>query len=636
MKLSYANLDLWIEPSPEQSGYRVHVAHDVEGMEAFITFEKPFAEEELQALVSGLSGSVRDLRPRPPDVARDLSIRIGRKLYDAVFSRDVLRVMAVAVSRISDEAGLRLRLRLEGEVAAWPWELLHDGKNFLALSIKTPIVRCPRNSDPLRVLRVSLPLRVLVVTSSPPGYDELAIDREWQNIEKALKGNDKVELERLDDPTFASLGARLRRGRFHILHFIGHGRFNHQARKGEIVLKGDRGEASAVDGAALAGLLRDRGTRLVVLNSCEGACCSSEDIFSGVAQRLIDSGVPAVIAMQYVVADRSAVIFAKHLYESLGEGDPVDTAMSEARHGINVENQNKGIDWFTPVLFLRSPDGRLFDIGPAKSKMPARLASLAALGALVLAGLATWKSREVEPKAPPTSMALVGTSASPVFCAPPRALPDMKMILVHGDTFPMGSSAGEKDEKPEHRVTISKDFCLGAYEVTQKQWTEIMGPNSIRSDVLGDNLPVTKASYEDVQEFLARMNEAEGRTIFRLPTEAEWELAGRASGGGWNCRGGSKDDHFDGLAPVGALKPNRLGFYDMLGNAWEWVGDWYGPYKEGTFTDPQGPRSGEVRVRKGGAFDSVPKHCRPARRETLKPTSRYQDTGFRVLREIPK
>ena len=159
------------------------------------------------------------------------------------------------------------------------------------------------------------------------------------------------------------------------------------------------------------------------------------------------------------------------------------------------------------------------------------------------------------------------------------------------------------------------------YEVTQKQWAEIMGPNTVRSDVLGDDLPVTRVSDEDIQEFFARMNEKEGKKIFRLPSEAEWELAAQSPGGGWNCKDGAGVDHYDGLAEVGSLEPNQLGLYDMLGNAWEWVA-----------ADPKDPSIKGKRVRRGGSYDFTDS-CKADRRSIIDPRI-WDDTGFRVLREI--
>jgi formylglycine-generating enzyme required for sulfatase activity len=194
----------------------------------------------------------------------------------------------------------------------------------------------------------------------------------------------------------------------------------------------------------------------------------------------------------------------------------------------------------------------------------------------------------------------------------------------------MGSEAGEENEQPVHEVTITKPFCLAERELTRKEWETIQGSAGLRTDWRGDSLPVSKVSYDEVQEFLGVLNEREGRPAFRLPTEAEWEYVASAPGAtNGNCHGESEP------VPVGSFPANSLGFYDLIGNVWEMTGDWYSPYPKVPVVDPKGPESGEERVVRGGSFESAEEHCRPTRRETRKPTSKYKNTGFRVLREIP-
>jgi len=204
----------------------------------------------------------------------------------------------------------------------------------------------------------------------------------------------------------------------------------------------------------------------------------------------------------------------------------------------------------------------------------------------------------------------------------------MELAWIPAGQFVMGSAKG--DEKPPHEVTISKPFCLGVHEVTQEQWESVLGPNTVPSDKRGADLPLSKASYEEIQDFLRKLNAKEGRRVYRLPTEAEWEYAASAPGGNT----GSCDRGDQGPLPVGSFEPNSLGLYDMHGNVWEFVRDWYGEYRPEPATDPTGPAAGEERVRKGGSYDLALENCRATRRETLKPASHYQNTGFRVLREI--
>ena len=143
----------------------------------------------------------------------------------------------------------------------------------------------------------------------------------------------------------------------------------------------------------------------------------------------------------------------------------------------------------------------------------------------------------------------------------------------------MGSDAGGSREQSAHRIEISQAFYLGKYEVTQAQWKDVMGKNP--SGFKGDNRPVEEVSWEDVQEFIRRLNAREQGVTYRLPTEAEWEYAARA--GSTTAYSFGDDtlqlgeyawywENADGTThPVGQLKPNAWGLYDMHGNVWEWV-----------------------------------------------------------------
>jgi formylglycine-generating enzyme required for sulfatase activity len=159
-------------------------------------------------------------------------------------------------------------------------------------------------------------------------------------------------------------------------------------------------------------------------------------------------------------------------------------------------------------------------------------------------------------------------------------------VLIAAGEFLMGSESGDSDEKPVHRVRISKNFYLGKYEVTQAQWHAVMGDNPSRFK--GDTLPVEQVSWEDAQKFIERLNAQEGGTKYRLPTEVEWEYAARAGtttaySFGDNPRPLGEyawfSENFGNTThPVGQKQPNPWGLYDMHGNVWEWVQDWYGPY----------------------------------------------------------
>jgi formylglycine-generating enzyme required for sulfatase activity len=217
----------------------------------------------------------------------------------------------------------------------------------------------------------------------------------------------------------------------------------------------------------------------------------------------------------------------------------------------------------------------------------------------------------------------------------------MDFVLIPAGTFKMGSDTGDSDEKPVHEVRLSKAFYLGKHEVTQGQWQAVMGSNP--SYFKGEaTLPVEQVSWEDVQEFLRKLNAKEGGTKYRLPTEAEWEYAARAGSTtaysfgnderqlgdyAWYFANSGSKTH-----PVGQKKPNAWGLYDMHGNVWEWVQDWYGPYSAGSAVDPAGPSSGSRRVFRGGSWIFDARLCRSAYRYRVTPGSRIHYLGVRLLR----
>ena len=229
----------------------------------------------------------------------------------------------------------------------------------------------------------------------------------------------------------------------------------------------------------------------------------------------------------------------------------------------------------------------------------------------------------------------------------------MEFVSIPAGEFMMGSPSDEDDsgwddgEGPLHKVTISNEFYLGKYEVTQKQWHEIMGNNP--SYFTGDDRPVEQVSWNDVQKFIEKLNEKEGTDKYRLPSEAEWEYACRA---GTTTRYSFGDDKSmlseyawysdysgDGTThTVGQKKPNPWGLYDMHGNVYEWTQDkWYYEYDgyDGAPTDGSAWESGSsvFRIHRGGDWYYGADSCRSASRGAGAPDDRRDGLGFRLLQE---
>ena len=215
------------------------------------------------------------------------------------------------------------------------------------------------------------------------------------------------------------------------------------------------------------------------------------------------------------------------------------------------------------------------------------------------------------------------------------------MVRVEAGTFTMGATAEMKipwdDEKPTHRVTLTNDYYIGKYEVTQALWKAVMGNNP--SSFKGDNLPVEEVSWDDCQDFISKLNRITGKT-FRLPTEAEWEYAARGGNKsrGYQYSGSSnlsdvawyKDNSGSKTHTVGTKQPNELGIYDMCGNVWEWCQDWYGKYSSSSQVNPTGAASGSSRVNRGGCLINDARDCRSSCRGNNTPGGR----GYLGLRLV--
>ena len=216
------------------------------------------------------------------------------------------------------------------------------------------------------------------------------------------------------------------------------------------------------------------------------------------------------------------------------------------------------------------------------------------------------------------------------------------MVRVEAGTFTMGATAEMKvpddDEKPTHQVTLTNDYYIGKYEVTQALWQAVTGNNP--SNYKGDNLPVENVSWNDCQEFISKLNRITGKT-FRLPTEAEWEYAAR---GGKKSRGyqysGSnnladvawyEDNSGSKTHTIGSKQANELGIYDMTGNVWEWCQDWYGKYSSSSQTNPTGANSGSNRVRRGGGWGGNAWICRSSYRYSYAPGFSNDSLGLRLV-----
>jgi len=364
-EMKYLDFDLAIEPLGD--GYTARVFDSPSG-QAAAQFRTPFSDLEIENFLLRL-GRTRHMvrRVESPEMASAKAF--GAHLFNGVFTGDVRGCLRSSLDEANRQgAGLRVRLHLTKTpaLADLPWEFLYNENmnRFFGLSVETPLVRYLDLPERIRPLGVTPPLRVLMMISSPTDYPALDVRRESTKMTEALACLEQrglVVVEQLEQATLSELQRRLRQGRYHIFHFIGHGGFDKQADDGILVLTDAEGRGRRVSAQFLGTLLHDhRPLRLAVLNACEGARASRRDPFAGTAQSLVQQGIPAVIAMQFEVTDEAAICFTREFYASIASGYPVDAALAESRKAIFAEVSE--IEWGTPVLYMRAPDGRIFEI----------------------------------------------------------------------------------------------------------------------------------------------------------------------------------------------------------------------------------------------------------------------------------
>lgn len=359
----------------DDGGYAVRVLHSPVG-EARATMVFPFDELALESNLQKVEIEMlrsRSAGRRQPTKLEKAAEDFGSQLYEALFTGNVRLRWEMAREQAQQcDRNLRLKLRIEApDLASIPWEFLYDRSRgeFLSLSGKSPLVRYLDLEHPRTTLPVDRPLRILGVICSPKDLPPLDVAAEQKLVQEALQDaidDGLICLEWLPGQGWRDLQRAMATGHWNIVHFVGHGYYDENGDEGGIAMVDADGRARAINATRLGRILADHSSlRLVVLNSCEGARGGSRDIFSSAATVLVRRGIPAVLAMQYEISDRSAIEFASTFYSYLGEGLPVDGAVTQARIAMSLVAD--GPEWGTPVLYMHTTNGRIFDVSDTGS-----------------------------------------------------------------------------------------------------------------------------------------------------------------------------------------------------------------------------------------------------------------------------
>lgn len=593
----YANFDLLFTSTGD--GYTAHLIDSPVG-EATVAFTLDLTPAELRSFFWLSGRALRHFRPLPgPETPPPLTPQqLGRRLYEAVFSGPMRTQLRRSLDAATTQGkGLRIRLRLSNvpELAELPWEYLYatddDLDRALATATHTPIVRYLDLAQPEAPLAMRPPLRILGVVANPQGTVPLNVEQEWRQLHDALAdlmSRQLLTLERLATPTLAALQNRLRGAPVHVLHFIGHGDFDEATESGLLLLEDAQGNPAPVSADQLGTLLHNhRALRLAFLNACQGAQGAQRNPFGGVAQKLVQQGLPSVLAMQFPISDRAAITLAHTFYQALADGYPIDAATSEARNALYLAGNER--EWGTPVLFTRADDNRLLELPSGDFR-------------------AVIERQEWEPET----------------------------VLIPGGPFVMGSDVDEEDERPQRTVNVA-DFRIGKYPVTNAEYAHFLAEHPVHPEPRragwflrqpppgkADH-PVVGVSWHDAVAYCTWLCTKTARR-YRLPTEAEWEKAARGVDGRRYPWG---NEWQDGAANIGGSDTTPVsqydagvspdGCFDLLGNVQEWTDTAAG---------------WEERIYRGGSYRSTLAEIRGSARAASNEDSKVPWRGFRVVMAI--
>ena len=649
--------------------YPVEVVHSPAG-EARSTIRLPHRElalenrlKDLQIALLRSNGARRQI-PSPEEAVVQ---HFGSELFDALFTGEVRSRYDVSQELAHQQGkGLRLKLRIHPPaLAALPWEFLYDarGAEYICLSRNTPVVRYLELAQPIQPLLITPPLRILGMVVSPTDLEPLDTKVEQMRVERALRtlqAAGLVELTWLEGNTWRDLQRAMRNGPWHIFHFIGHGGFDSRREEGMVALANDEGRAHFFSATDLGRLLADhRSLRLVLLNACEGARGGTHDIFSSTAATLIRRGIAAVVAMQYAISDAAAIEFSQMFYESLVDAMPADAAVAEARKAVSFA-RNNSLEWGTPVLYMRAPDGQIFsvqsaqdaDIPNGRSKLTDDRPKLNDDRPTTLEPINHRSSTE--------KTAIQGSGdyldAHPVV-QPPAPTVEFDWVTIPAGDFLMGSDRrldplAYDDELPQHCVGLSS-YRISRTPVTNAQYQRFVVATGHPAPLHWENgrcpagkerHPVVYVSWHDAQAFCTWAG-------CRLPSEAEWEKSARGTDGRlypWGDVGPDESvcnynmDVGD-TTPVGHYPENvsPYGLVDIAGNVWEWTASLWGrearkpdfvyPYTREDGRENKEADDGLLRVVRGGAFFNFDNQVRCAYRHAQEPNYREDTVGFRVV-----
>lgn len=327
-------------------------------------YRRDLADWVKQARIRRLSANHEHAR------ARDF----GAQLFERLFTGDVLNGLRESRAALPHGERLRLRLRLPASLMPIPWEMLFDPQagQFLALQPDITLLRLAQTPKLLPPLRLDGPLHIVAVLASPSGieYPPIQVDRELRRLEAVLKGareHSRITLDVIRGPgTLDQLRARMH-SPAHVLHVLCHGDLDAE-HGGVLIFEDTDGAPELVRGEMLRTLLQRQPPRLVLLNACLGAIPNDAGS-SSIGAALLEANIPAVIAMQFELAEDSALELARVFYAELMAGMPADVALAEGRQALASRYASR-LDWAIPVLFLRSESSTLFDIEPPQLTMP--------------------------------------------------------------------------------------------------------------------------------------------------------------------------------------------------------------------------------------------------------------------------